>query len=65
MSLNFARATGQPTCNPLYFIAECMFVLDQRGSIEAFDTRVNPALRTSSWTFDDELGGSSVVLLSW
>ena len=39
-----------------------MFVLDQHGSIEAFDTRLNPALRTNNWTYDDELGGSIIFL---
>ena len=31
-------------------------MLDQYGEVEAFNMRVNPALKTTSWSYDEELG---------
>ena len=38
------------------FVAEHLFILDQHGDIDSFNMRANPAVKTNSCTFSEELG---------
>ena len=37
-------------------ISEDLYVLDELGEVAAFNTRTNPALWTSTWSYSEELG---------
>ena len=45
----------------LFPITECLYVLEEGGSISAFDTIKNPCARTGQWTAPNEIGSPPYI----